>query len=341
MSARLNSGHQPALPEMGTNTPALSFIVPVRNDATNLERCLASIKANSDSSATVELVVADNGSNDGSADVAKAADATVLLLPGLRLGELRNRAVEAARGDILAFVDADHEIGPGWVRASLAALNDPRVAAVGAACRPPTPSTWVQRLYDTLRNHPKGQQEVEWLGSGNMAVRRSAFLAAGGFDTSLETCEDVDLCRKLRARGAILVSDSRLHNVHYGDPRKLRHVFFGELWRGRDNVRVSLRAPRAWRTVASAAIPVFNLLALVTVVVGLVSATPVGVGLAGLAAVAALSIVALRTLLMMSGGASLSDLFRAIAVATAYESGRALAVTGRFGHAHRRRGPTE
>ncbi|MGH9202977.1 MAG: glycosyltransferase [Vicinamibacterales bacterium] len=318
----------------------MSFIVPVRNDAANLERCLKSITANSDTSAALELVVADNGSHDGSADVARAAGAVVLVLPNVRLGELRNRAVDASRGDILAFVDADHEIAPDWVRSSLTAFSDPRVAAVGAACRPPTPSTWVQRLYDTLRPHPTGQQEVDWLGSGNMAVRRSAFLAAEGFDTSLETCEDVDLCRKLRARGATLLNDSRLYNVHYGDPRKLRHVFFGELWRGRDNVRVSLRHPRAWRTVVSAAIPIFNLLAVVTVLAGLASASVFGLELAGLAAAAALSVVALRTLLMMSGGAAPSDLFRAIAVATVYESGRALAVTGRFGHAHRRRGPT-
>ena len=46
-------------------------------------------------------------------------------------------------------------------------------------------------------------ERVTWLGSGNMAVRRSAFEEVGGFDTTLETCEDVDLCRKLRARGYV------------------------------------------------------------------------------------------------------------------------------------------
>jgi glycosyltransferase involved in cell wall biosynthesis len=286
--------------------------------------------------AIIELVVADNGSTDESAAVARAAGATVVSLPGVRLGELRNRAVNAARGDVLAFVDADHEIGPDWVAAAVSVLSDEGVAAAGAPCRPPSPATWVQRLYDRLRRHPGGQEAVDWLGSGNMAVRRSAFEEVGGFDTSLETCEDVDLCRKLRARGYRLVADARMHNVHFGDPRTLRHVFFGEMWRGRDNVRVSLRAPRSARTLVSAAIPVFNLLALAIVVVGLLSGTAGGWTIAAAAALSVLVLMALRASLMLGGESR--DFPRAFAVAAAYELGRALALTARAGYGRRRRG---
>jgi glycosyltransferase involved in cell wall biosynthesis len=318
------------------HAPVVSFIVPVRNDARRLEHCLQSVQTGRQTAAVIELVVADNGSTDESAAVARAAGATVVSLPGVRLGELRNRAVNAARGDVLAFVDADHEIGPDWVAAAVSVLADDGVAAVGAPCRPPSPATWVQRLYDRLRRHPGGQEAVDWLGSGNMAVRRPAFEAVGGFDTSLETCEDVDLCRKLRARGYRLVADARMDNVHYGDPRTLRHVFFGEMWRGRDNVRVSLRAPRSARTLVSAAIPVFNLLALVIVVIGLLSGTAGGWTIAAAAALAVLVLMGLRASLML-GGAS-RDFPRAFAVAAAYELGRALALTARAGYGRRRRG---
>jgi glycosyltransferase involved in cell wall biosynthesis len=321
----------------GTRAPFVSFIIPVRNDARRLEHCLDSVKTGHHAGAGIELVVADNGSTDDSAAVAGAAGATVMSLPGMRLGELRNRAVQAARGDVLAFVDADHEIGPDWVPAAVSVLSDDGVAAVGAPCRPPSPATWVQRLYDRLRRHPGGQEVVAWLGSGNMAVRRSAFEQVGGFDTSLETCEDVDLCRKLRAHGYRLVADARMHNVHYGDPRTLRHVFFGEMWRGRDNVRVSLRAPRTVRTLVSAAIPVFNLLALALVVVGLLSGTAVGWTMAALAAISVLVLMALRASVMISGAAS-GEFPRAFAVAAAYELGRALALTARGGYGRRRRG---
>jgi hypothetical protein len=197
----------------------------------------------------------------------------------------------------------------------------------------------VQRLYDRLRRHPGGQETVAWLGSGNMAVRRAAFDRVGGFDTTLETCEDVDLCRKLRADGCRLIADPRLHNIHYGDPRTLRHVFFGELWRGRDNVRVSLRAPRTWRTLVSAAIPVFNLLALAVAIVGAVSGTAIGWAVAAIGALSVLGLMGLRASVML-GGAPPRDFLKAFAVAAAYELGRAFALTARVGHSRRRRGAT-
>src|SRR5215212_9084481 len=95
--------------------PVVSFIVPVRNDAERLERCLASIRRADYPHDRLELVVADNGSTDGSDRVAREAGALVLSLPRLRVAEMRNRAVAASRGDVIAFVDADHEIDPVWI----------------------------------------------------------------------------------------------------------------------------------------------------------------------------------------------------------------------------------
>ena len=126
-------------------------------------------------------------------------------------------------------------------------------------------------------------------------------------------------------------------NVHYGDPRTLRHVFFGELWRGRDNVRVSLRAPRSWRTLVSAAIPAFNLLALVVVVAGLFSGLPAGRIAAVVAGLAVVGLMSLRASIMSSGGPS-RDWLPALAVAAAYELGRAFALAARAGYGRRRRG---
>ncbi len=321
-------------------TARVSFIVPVRNDAERLARCLASIRANRYPSEAIELLVADNGSTDESANVARAAGARVLSLPQLRVGELRNRAAAVAESEILAFIDADNEIVPEWIGAAVSSLAEDRVVAVGAPYWPPTPATWVQRLYDRLRRHPQGLEPVEWLGSGNLAVRREAFNAVGGFDTSLETCEDVDLCRKLHAAGGTLLADHRLRNVHHGDPSTLTHVFFGELWRGRDNVRVSLRAPRSWRTLASAAIPVAVLIAIVAAVAGafagVLTASRIGLGLASLAALGLVGLVASRATRMASGRTA--EWPQAFAVAAAYELGRAFALTAPFTHARRRAG---
>jgi len=324
----------PAPPHPRTGSPAVSFVIPVKDDAERLEHCLRGIWRN-ESSAGIEVIVADNGSTDGSAAVAQAARAVVLELAGSSLGELRNRAAAVARGRILAFVDADNEIGPDWVAACVESLNGGRTAAVGAPYRPPTPSTWVQRSYDRLRRHPTAVEHVDWLGSGNLAVRRSVFEEVGGFDSTLETCEDVDLCRKIRGRGYTVASDSRLSSVHHGDPRTLRELFSGELWRGRDNVRVSLRAPRSWRTVASAVVPVLNLVALLLTFAGLLAISTAGVALAGGAAAFLGLAIGLRATIMVRAR-FWRDWPAAVAVAAAYEAGRALALVGRFGHGRRR-----
>jgi hypothetical protein len=316
--------------------PVVSFVIPVRNDAARLDRCLQSIAANDYPADRVQVIVADNGSTDGSAAVARTHGATVLSLPGIRLGELRNRAAAAGSGEILAFVDADHEIVDDWIGSAVDSLTDPAVAAAGAACIPPQPGTWVQRLYDRLRRHPAERQAVDWLGSGNMAVKRAAFDAAGGFDVSLETCEDVDLCRKLRARGFGIVADPRLLNTHFGDPPTLRHVFFGEMWRGRDNVRVSLRAPRSWRSLVSAAMPVAVLLAIVVIVAAPLTGTRAGVIVSAAAAAMVVLLIGARAA-RMTAGASLADLPGAFFVAGAYELGRALAMSGVSAYRRRRK----
>ncbi|MEO7192298.1 MAG: glycosyltransferase [Vicinamibacterales bacterium] len=321
---------------MTDRASSLSFVIPVRNDAARLGRCLQTIVEGGAPGCRVEIIVADNGSTDESPAVARALGAKVLLLPGLRLGELRNRGAAAATGEILAFLDADHEIVPAWIPSAMQAFDQPEIGAVGAPYHAPSPGTWVQRLYDRLRDHPVGRQPVDWLGTGNMAVRRSVFQAVGGFDISLETCEDVDLCRKIRAAGHGLIADTRMRNIHHGDPRTLGQVFFGELWRGRDNIRVSLRPPWSLRTLVSAALPLANLIACTMMIVGLVAGSRSGRLIAAAALGYILMAIAVRASVMIRR-AGIADWPKACAVAAAYESGRALAVTGRFGYRRRRR----
>ncbi len=324
---------------MSRTLPRVSFIVPVRNDAACLARCLASIGTLRYPRDLVETIVVDNGSRDGSPGVAATAGARVLEMPGGRVAGLRNRGARSAAGALLAFVDADHELDPGWLAAAVDSLAEPGAGAAGAAYSPPPAAGWVQRTYDALRERPAERRDAEWLASGNMAVWRAAFDAVGGFDAALETCEDVDFCRRLRLAGYAVVAEPRMRSVHHGDPRTLGSVFFGELWRGRDNLRVSLRAPRSWRSLASAVIPVLDLAALAATAIFLV-ATPPGVAwLAGGAAAVPFALIGARALRMLRRGRQvrLADAVQAVLVAGAYDSGRAFAVI--LGAAYSRRRP--
>jgi hypothetical protein len=313
----------------------VSFVIPVRNDARRLERCLASITKCDYPRVRIEIIVVDNGSSDESGSVARAAGARVLVAPGESVAALRNIGARQARGETLAFVDADHEIDPGWIRAATVTLLDPSVGIVGALYHAPADGTWVQRMYDALRARPAGRREVEWLGSGNMAVRRTVFERLDGFDSSLETCEDVDFTQRVRAGGWRVLSDERLRSVHLGDPPTLAALFFGELWRGRDNLRVSLRAPLSWRVLPSLAIPIVDLAAVVLAIV-LAPLVGLAVGAGCLGILAALATLRAGRMLGRSRPSRAIEIGQAWLVACVYDVARALALVARAAHRLRR-----
>ena len=321
------------------STTSVSFVIPVKDDALRLRRCLQSIRRNDVAGVDVDVVVVDNGSTDESKEVARAAGALVVDGPGRRVAALRNLGAKAARGDILAFVDADHEIGSQWIRTVVDCLGERRIGAAGAPCAAPPNGTWVQRWYDRMRSKQHGRHRVDWLGAGNMAVRRDAFERAGGFDASLDTCEDVDLCFRLKRAGYGIVSDDEIRNTHFGDPATLGAVFRGEMWRGRDNLRVTFRGPWTIRHLRSALVPIFDIAALAVIVSGLVAASTWGLSAAATAATAALFLSFLRAHMMLGGAPfRFRDAASAFAVAAAYDAGRAWALVARASHRVRRTG---
>lgn len=323
----------------GPSSPLTSVVIPVREDPIRLALCLASIRANADVE-QCEVVVADNGSLDNTPDVAREGGAQVLVLPGLSVAQLRNAAARHTRGSQLAFIDADHVIGPGWLHAAAEALRTSGAVAVGAPYLSQPDSTWVQRAYDRFRVHRDGVHDVEWLGSGNLCLRKDVFESVGGFDESLETCEDVDLCNRLRQCGHRLVSDSRLASVHLGDPATLWDLFLSELWRGRDNIRVTLRGPLTLRALPSLLIPIANLLLFTVGTLALAAVPWLGPGPFLLCMGGVAGTVALRTLRMSSSpdARGWRNVLASMAVATVYELARALSLVMKATHKTRRGG---
>lgn len=180
-----------------------SVVITAWNAAATLPRTLAALAAQ-ELGGEYEVVVVDNGSDDGTGDLARAAPGPVRVVErehGLA-GEARNDGVAAASGDVLAFTDADCLPTPGWLAAGLRAVGDGadlvqgRVEPeTGVPMGPFDRSLWVHSddgLYQTA----------------NLFVRRSLFERIGGFEEVFDDPsarafgEDVWLGWRARRAGA-------------------------------------------------------------------------------------------------------------------------------------------
>lgn len=109
--------------------PTVSVVVPVKDDARPLERCLASLARQT--VAPFEVLVVDNGSSDDSAETAANRGATVLHqdIPGIAAAS--RTGYDRARGDVIARIDADTRLPADWVETLVDAFSsDPEVDVV-------------------------------------------------------------------------------------------------------------------------------------------------------------------------------------------------------------------
>jgi len=218
-----------------SNQVSISVIIPVKNDADRLSVCLKSLAA----IPAHQVVVIDNGSTDHSLQVANQSGCKTLSFPEAKVGAVRNRGVSISDGAIIVFLDSDHEVTKDWLQRGIdLLLSNDQIVAVGSHYLPPENGTWVQRVWAIHRLRGDSPREVDWLGSGNLFVRRSDFLKVNGFREDLTAAEDVDLCHRLRNQlnGRILC-DQAIRNVHHGEPKTLVDFFWKEYWRGSSGLR--------------------------------------------------------------------------------------------------------
>ncbi len=318
--------------------PSVAIVVPVKNNRLGVVRCIESIRA-ARYPGPHTITVVDNGSTDGSGEAAAALGASVVSVPTGGVSIARNTGARATTGEILAFIDADQRIREDWIERGVATVLAHPLSVVGSSPFPPEQPTWVQAVYDGLRSRSVGVGMADWLGAGGLLLHRSTFEQAGGFDTTLETCEDVDLCRRVRDAGGEILNDSDLHIIHDGDPKTLSALFRGELWRGKDNLRVTLKRRPTLRELPSVLLPVLSLAGFAAVAVGLLTFKQGGrswltAGALALALTTLFRVAVIGWRLHLRGGL---DVWAVLPVAFTYETARALALVSRTSHQARRR----
>jgi GT2 family glycosyltransferase len=190
----------------GSELPFVSVVVPVRNGERTLRDCLFSILQTDYRDDRREIVVVDNGSSDGTAQIIRRFPVRYVLEERRGLSEARNRGIAESAGEVLVFTDADCVVTTNWLRELLQGFEEsPGAAVVAGEVVAYPPQTPVER-YLALRKPSymnwSRAQEHTWFQFGNAAVRRPTFDAVGRFDTRFRgACEDVDFCWRLLRAG--------------------------------------------------------------------------------------------------------------------------------------------
>lgn len=217
----------------------VSVVIPFRDQPELLQNCLRSLRRST--FRRVEIVLVDNGSAERRtarllARLGARRNVQVVRRPGaFNFSRLCNAGVAAATGDHLLFLNNDTEVlTPDWLERMLALAADPAVGAVGATLLYPNYTIQHAGMLprsDGLWIHPyrglpadtagrcdelRGVRSVPAATAACLLMRKEMFDAVGGFDEDKPlTLNDVDLCRRVRDAGKLVVVTPHARLLHY------------------------------------------------------------------------------------------------------------------------------
>ncbi|HEV3401792.1 MAG TPA: glycosyltransferase [Acidimicrobiales bacterium] len=203
------------------NRPAVTVVVPTYNRAPSLARLLDGLADCDVPPGGIELIVVDDGSTDGTADVVRRSKVGARYVRQANRGPAaaRNAGWRLARGPLVAFTDDDTVPDRRWLVDLVDELHArPELAALGGAIRPLRRGlladfVQLERLVDHGVDDGGG---VRYLVTANAAWRADALRAVGGFDERFPVAagEDVDMSHRLVGRGGRLGVTSRAVVLH-------------------------------------------------------------------------------------------------------------------------------
>jgi glycosyltransferase involved in cell wall biosynthesis len=228
---------------------AISIVVPVYNGADTIGDCIESLLGIDDPDAAFEIIVVDNGSTDRTFGILDGYRDRIRMLhePIRGAAAARNTGVRNARGDIIAFTDADCVVEPRWLRNLIPALCDPAVGIAGGPILATSPSNRVEKFGERIHDHRRAlEDESAYAITMNWASRRAVLEEAGLFDPTLIRGQDADLARRIRMRGYRLVFCPDAI-VRHRNERTLRGLFREGVAHGRAIALVQAKYPAASR----------------------------------------------------------------------------------------------
>jgi glycosyltransferase involved in cell wall biosynthesis len=199
--------------------PKVSVIVPCYNAKKTIEGCLSGLMDQDYPS--YEIIVVDDNSNDGTAELLGAVDGITLIVSKANKGPAysRNKAVKESTGNLILLIDSDSLVDDDRLIAKHVLAHDGHrshiigggIQGIGKSCvaKADKYSHWFLNIPNSANN--VGTHLV----TNNMSMRREVFEGIGGFDIKLRTGEDTDFCERALKSGYKLGLRSDAVVKHY------------------------------------------------------------------------------------------------------------------------------
>jgi glycosyltransferase involved in cell wall biosynthesis len=241
-----------------------TIVIPTFDRRATVLRTLDALAAGTDGVGAWEAIVVDDGSRDGTSEAveawarAHAVPVRCLVQRNAGPAAARNRGAREARGRVLAFLDDDIHVQPGFLARHLDVLErHPGCWVIGRVVHPEalraTPfGRWRDDQWERFhRAQAGGLAETDGMTAAHLAAPREELLRLGGFDEAfpLASCEDAELALRARAHGVRILYDPENVAVHddwaidlprYCERQRTYSVADVLLWR-----KYGARSPRA------------------------------------------------------------------------------------------------
>jgi glycosyltransferase involved in cell wall biosynthesis len=226
----------------------VSVIIPTLNEEKMIGKCLESLAESRYPLDCFEVILVDNGSTDHTLEITQSFSArlrlTILQRPGVNISALRNLGAAAAKGEVLAFLDADCSIPANWIENATLHLASENAGVIGGDYEIPKNSSWVARVWFEVGSATK-DGEVTFVPSGNMLMKSSTFRQIGGFNETIKTSEDCELCFRAREAGFPVRLIREIAVTHWTTPQTLLEFYRRQVWHGTHVAKVLFQNLRA------------------------------------------------------------------------------------------------
>ncbi len=214
--------------------PSVSIVIPVYNGMRTIQACLDAIFQQDYPRDRYEVIVVDNNSTDGTPEFVQKYPVKLVFERQIQGPHAAtNTGVREAQGEILVFTDSDCVPEPDWLRHLVAPFADKTVVGTGGRIEAYKPSTPVERFLDQMKPFKNAYQATPdfpaALITGNCAIRRDDFIAAGMFNPNMYTGAEVDLSYRVQlqtGKRVVFVPEAVVYHIFSPTVKRLGRHFY-------------------------------------------------------------------------------------------------------------------